>query len=243
MYYEIVMEETHRFRLEEDPQDPRAAALDHLDRQRQLRSAQSPPGSLSSFTVHGRAAALEQHLRRQRQLLIHSVAARSTLRRSQSQIQHASIPAGIPYYLFVYGSLRPDQEDGPLLETNVKYLWASATAQGHTLYASSGGSYPFAVHTGKRTDVIVGTVLYSTDPDQMNQLLRDCDQKEGYRRPSKHRPARTGACYYQRDLIPVTLGDGRKVNAYIYHKPPAAISSSDSLVVSGDWVQHCRVCS
>lgn len=110
-------------------------------------------------------------------------------------------------YLFVYGTLREDagHEMYHVLAQHAVYVGA-ATVRGE-LY--SLGDYPGLVPRPDTTDVIKGEV-YEIRNEALERTLTVLDDYEGLgpEDPLPHE--------YRRELVHVTLGDGRQLEAWAY---------------------------
>jgi gamma-glutamylcyclotransferase (GGCT)/AIG2-like uncharacterized protein YtfP len=109
--------------------------------------------------------------------------------------------------LFVYGTLREaaGHELHKVLETNAMSL-GQGTVRGE-LYDLGG--YPGLVHDRDATGVVKGEA-YEIDADRLAPTLRVLDEYEGL--SVGDRSSRE----YRRALVPVTLDDGRPVDAWAY---------------------------
>ena len=110
-------------------------------------------------------------------------------------------------YLFVYGTLREDvgHEMYHVLASHAVFVGA-ATVRGE-LY--SLGEYPGLVPSQDTTDLIKGE-LYEIGTDALEHTLSVLDDYEGLG-PGDPLPHE-----YRRELVPVTLDDGRHLDAWAY---------------------------
>eukprot|EP00929_Paragymnodinium_shiwhaense_P003428 TRINITY_DN103937_c0_g1_i1.p1 TRINITY_DN103937_c0_g1~~TRINITY_DN103937_c0_g1_i1.p1 ORF type:complete len:341 (+),score=61.13 TRINITY_DN103937_c0_g1_i1:96-1118(+) len=134
--------------------------------------------------------------------------------------------------VFAYGTLRGDCEEdgdrwGVIKETDAS--WQRATVRGYRLYQEKHLPYPFAVHTGREEDVLVGTLLQWPSTKRAEDGLRRCNRIEGFN------PARPTAGWYLRAEVEAELPDDcGTFPAFIYHKRLQA--NADVLFFpSGNW--------
>lgn len=111
------------------------------------------------------------------------------------------------HYLFVYGTLREDagHEMFRVLAHNASRM-GDASTQGN-LY--SLGNYPALVPDASTRSLVKGE-LYRLHPDNIQQTLAELDEYEGLgpNDPPPHE--------YRRQIVQVTLADGRAFDAWSY---------------------------
>ncbi len=110
-------------------------------------------------------------------------------------------------YLFVYGTLREDagHEMYHVLARHASFVGV-ATVRGE-LY--SLGEYPGLVPRSDAADLVTGE-LYEIRPDEVERTLSVLDDYEGLGEEDAQ------SYEYRRELVPVTLNDGRQVHAWAY---------------------------
>jgi len=133
-----------------------------------------------------------------------------------------------PHHLFVYGSLRRDVPTPGsmhrLIAGRIRYI-GRATIPGR-LYRI--GSYPGWVATDGNAEQVVGE-LYKMIGEPA-ELLARLDDYEGCDEAGPH------ATHFVREVHPITLTDGRTIDAWVYRYagPTAALSP----IATGDWTLH-----
>jgi len=144
----------------------------------------------------------------------------------------SSSPADAIRTVFAYGTLRGDfSPDGDRWGVLKRYggSWELGKARGFRLYQREGMFYPFAVHTGKPDDVLVGTVLQFPSDDVAKQAIESCNQIESFD------PKQPKSGLYQRIAAQVQTDAGQLAQAFVYHQP-----MNDGTVkafASGDWFE------
>ncbi len=131
-------------------------------------------------------------------------------------------------YLFVYGTLRRgfSHRMANVLAQDAEFV-GLGTVQGR-LYDL--GSYPGVTLSLRTTDNVLGDVYKLRS---RNQTLARLDRYEGYD------PARPTRSLYVRKSVPISMTDGRSIQAwvYLYNRPVQGCE----LIESGDYLQYLDV--
>lgn len=126
--------------------------------------------------------------------------------------------------IFVYGTLMRgfDHPMSKLLASGAEFL-GTASCHGR-LYRIT--HYPGLLHAAEAGDMVHGDLFRMNDPDKLLAVL---DDYEGIG-PGHEQPT-----LYLREMLPVTLGDGRITQAwtYIYNRPV----DETTRIVSGRFLQ------
>ena len=126
-------------------------------------------------------------------------------------------------HLFVYGSLRPDDDSGEAWTASF-CSQTSAVGKGRASgFALYHDTYATAVHTGDADNAVVGVVLKLTP-----SLLEEADRIEEY--PE----------LYTRTVSYVALEEGGEALAWIYIRRRADVPDTAKLIPSGDWMLRER---
>ena len=131
--------------------------------------------------------------------------------------------------MFVYGSLRPDDNSGqPWTKEACEGMdWIKAEVHGIGLYEDE---YAAAV-LGKKGMKVVGCILSCKDPKMWKEKLQEYDYIEGYDE-RQHRSEN----FYQRDKVTAKIVEsGDEVEVWMYHNPDAY---QGIVVPDGDWLQR-----
>ena len=134
-------------------------------------------------------------------------------------------------HVFVYGSLRPDDDSGQSWTRDAVAGMNSqrAVLRGAQLFRDQ---YACAViNPGLSNDTsIQGYVLSTSNDDLFYSKLKLFDQIEGFHGPNNSQNL------YERDVMEVHVGGSQgTVKAYVYHR---AACSREHLIASGDWLKR-----
>lgn len=146
-------------------------------------------------------------------------------------------------YVFVYGSLRPDDDSGmPWTQTALKGMQCQkAYLQGAKLYKDTYASVVLGFSEEFR---VIGWVVTTPDSARFSEKLCLFDQIEGCNPES-------GGGLYQRAVVDVRLNlsdprfcvngpigsEGQCIRAYVYHRPDC---DRGEWIESGDWLERVR---
>jgi len=138
-------------------------------------------------------------------------------------------------HLFVYGSLRPD--DDSRMPWTRKFIegmeWMPAKARGPKLYRDT---YATAVlppnwpadadHSG---DVVIGCLLWAPDAEAFAMKMLEADRIEGYPK------------FYQRSVVQTERSDGGPpIRAWMYHRRLDQLGRESECIASGDWLRRAE---
>ncbi len=126
------------------------------------------------------------------------------------------------YPFFVYGTLRPGENNYQRLLADVSSLERRATLAGASMYAGPG--FPYVARGG--VGVVTGDLIWVNDYDQ---TLRRLDQLEGFRGPEADN-------HYDRALAEVVTDSGEPVAAWVYFAGNLARTDATRRIESGDWL-------
>jgi gamma-glutamylcyclotransferase (GGCT)/AIG2-like uncharacterized protein YtfP len=128
--------------------------------------------------------------------------------------------------IFVYGTLRPDQQRWPAIEGFVERT-EPATIEGFVLFDLPQG-YP-AIEPGEGE--VVGALLHLHE-EHAERAIAAADEIEGYAEGAPN-------SLYERVVVDV---DGVQAYTYVYHpKRRAYLQSHGERVDGGDWLGDARV--
>jgi len=147
--------------------------------------------------------------------------------------------------IFVYGSLRPDDDSGmPWTRKACEgMIGQKATVPTAKLFHDQ---YAVAVlkKSAEEQGQVVGWVLTHADPQVFEEKLKDYDRIEGYNSKDPD------SGYYKRDVTQAILNEelragqvqkigeaGETVRVFIYHRTNAVL---DVAVPDGDWLKRTR---
>ena len=133
--------------------------------------------------------------------------------------------------IFVYGSLRPDDDSGQ--------AWTKAACQGMDWIKAEvpdaalfKDTYASAV-LGKKGKKVIGCILSCGDDEDWLEKLEQYDRIEGYDKNRKQEEN----LYQRKKVVAKIAGSGEKVEVLMYHRPSANQSEE---VPNGDWLQRVR---
>ena len=134
-------------------------------------------------------------------------------------------------YLFVYGSLRPDDNSGQSWTTSFVEDFTfskKARVRGAKMFRDT---YASVTLDGEKEEFVHGWVLGFAEHDEAKwgNKLNEADMIEGYN--AKDPPSGL----YERGVITAVLEDGGSVQAYIYHRPRC---NRATRIPSGNWLDR-----
>eukprot|EP00546_Thalassionema_frauenfeldii_P017529 CAMPEP_0178896430 /NCGR_PEP_ID=MMETSP0786-20121207/1168_1 /TAXON_ID=186022 /ORGANISM="Thalassionema frauenfeldii, Strain CCMP 1798" /LENGTH=159 /DNA_ID=CAMNT_0020566831 /DNA_START=107 /DNA_END=586 /DNA_ORIENTATION=+ len=148
-------------------------------------------------------------------------------------------------FIFVYGSLRPDDDSGQTWTQEACHGMKGqrAMVRGARLFYDRYAAVKLLDDRATTNDAafVHGWVLTSDDADTWFEKLSLYDRIEGYR------PGDEKNSFYQRCVVPIELAEGHLeghdalgnpeeiVKGFIYHKPNATESHP---IHSGDWLNR-----
>ena len=130
--------------------------------------------------------------------------------------------------IFVYGSLRPDDDSGmPWTKEACDGMnYCKAIVKDHCMYIDTYAS----VKSNKIGKQVIGYILTPKPETNWLNKLREYDRIEGYNATNKSR------CLYDRQVVEaINMATNEKVRCYIYIRNNA---SEIYEVPNGDWLQR-----